>query len=559
MMGWAMAVGLAWSVSAQEATSPVKPLHKQGETRSKAYTERMDLTKGNAGEPASFPKEFRTIDGSGNNLANPEWGSADIEFLRLSSVGYGDGANTPSGEDRPSARFVSNLCVEGPNELPNNWGMSDMFWQWGQFLDHDIDLAGTMDPVEPMDIAVPAGDVFFDPNGDGDKVIHLERSFYRMVDGVRQQVNDITAYIDASNVYGSDPVRAAFLRTNDGTGKLKTSEGNLLPFNTDELPNAHSTSPTMFIAGDVRVNEQIYLTAMHTLWMREHNFWANLLGLALRGADGDTIYEYAKAIVTAEIQSITFNEFLPILLGEDGIAEYEGYNPGINAGISNEFATACYRFGHTMLSSELRRLGRGFRPIPEGNVALASAFFNSTAPLQELGIEPYLRGLIGHAAQELDNVIVTDVRNFLFGPPGAGGFDLASLNIQRGRDHGLPDYNTVRADFGLDPVTSFDDISSNPAVVQRLSETYDDVNDLDLWVAGLAEDKYPGAVVGETFFAVFKDQFEALRDGDRFWYESYLPRPLVRMVENQSLSRVIRRNTSIGFFEMPRDPFHVKD
>ena len=149
-------------------------------------------------------------------------------------------------------------------------------------------------------------------------------------------------------------------------------------------------------------------------------------------------------------------------------------------------------------------------------------------------------------AQELDNQVVDAVRNFLFGPPGAGGFDLASLNVQRGRDHGLPGYNEVRAAYGLPRAASFAAISSSPAVQAKLAAVYASPDEVDAWVGGLAEDHVPGALVEPTFFAILRDQFERLRDGDRFWYESYLPPNLVQTVRDQTLARIIRRNTSIG-------------
>lgn len=72
----------------------------------------------------------------------------------------------------------------------------------------------------------------------------------------------------------------------------------------------------------------------------------------------------------------------------------------------------------------------------------------------------------------------------------------------------------MRADFGLDPVTTFADISSDPTVRHHLQDVYDAVEDIDIWVGGLAEDHSSGGLVGETFFTILKDQFERLRDGD---------------------------------------------
>jgi peroxidase len=495
--------------------------------------------------PAKFPREWRTIDGTKNNRLNERWGCADSELLRMSPPAFEDGSQAPSGSDRPSARLISNIVVTQQGSIPNSRGLSDMFWQWGQFLDHDLDKVAIIDPPEPFNIPVPQGDPLFDPFNTGTAVIRLNRSFYSVVDGTREPVNELTAYIDASNVYGSDDERAAALRTLDGTGRLKTSEGGLLPFNTAGIPNDPSTDSEFFIAGDTRVNEQVGLICMHTLFVREHNHWAGVIGGMFRFLDGDTIYEVARAIVAAEMQAITYNEFLPLLLGPDALGPYGGYSVEVNPGIKNEFATAAYRFGHTMLSPILRRLDAQGNPIPEGHIDLLTAFFNPFE-VSTIGIEPYLRGLATQHAQEVDTQVIDDVRNFLFGPPGAGGFDLPALNIQRGRDHGLPDYNQVRRELGLEPVTSFADIGSDSNVQAKLEAVYESVDLIDLWVGGLAEDKVDGAMVGETFHTILTEQFRVLRDGDRFWYQAYLPPFLVGIVERQTLATIIRRNTTIG-------------
>ncbi len=504
--------------------------------------------------PASFPTASRTIDGTANNTSTPLWGSANIPFLRLAENAYADGSDAPAGANRPSARHISNICAAQSESIPNSRGATDFFWQWGQFLDHDIDLTPVVSPHENFDIEVPTGDPWFDPTNSGTQTIPLERSLYEVVNGVREQVNEITAYIDASNVYGSDTERAQELRTLDGTGRLKVSAGDLLPFNTAGLPNAPSAEmPTLFLAGDFRANEQVGLLSMHTLFVREHNYWADAIREGNQGLSGETVYQAARAIVAGEMQAITYREFLPVLLGRRGVSRYRGYQEDTNPGIANEFATAAYRFGHTMLSSELLRLDANGDPIANGNLSLAGAFFRPNL-LVEDGIDPILRGLAAKVAQEVDNLCVNEVRNFLFGPPGAGGFDLVSLNIQRGRDHGLADFNQTRVDYGLDPVQSVAEINPDPEVQQNLSDAYPDINNIDLWVGGLAEEHVEGALIGETFHAILKDQFERLRDGDRFWYERYLPDNLVRLVNQQTLSRIIRRNTDIGS-ELPDNVF----
>ena len=136
------------------------------------------------------------------------------------------------------------------------------------------------------------------------------------------------------------------------------------------------------------------------------------------------------------------------------------------------------------------------------------------------------------------------MRNFLFGPPGAGGFDLAALNLQRGRDHGLADYNTARVAYGLEPVVSFAQITSDVQLQQALADAYGDVNNIDLWAGGLAEDHLSGGSVGPLFGAILVDQFERVRDGDRFWFERDLNRRTLRQVRSTTLADVISRNTS---------------
>jgi len=492
-------------------------------------------------------KEARTISGAGNNLSNPGWGAAPAAFVRVSPARYEDGVQAPSGSERPNPRTISNIVIDQPASVPSSRGVSDMFWQWGQFLDHDITLAPLIDPLEPFDIPVPTGDVFFDPFGTGTQVIPLERTLYLMINGVREQVNINTAFIDASQVYGSDEARALELRTLDGTGRLKMSEGNQLPFNVNGIFNFPvNDDPRFYLAGDVRVTEQVGLTSIHTVFAREHNMLAEALRDALPDASGEEIYQLARRLVSAQMQHITYHEFLPLLLGPAALGDYNGYDPDVNATIATEFSTAAYRVGHTLLSPRLQRLNRSTKSIAEGPLALRDAFFSPETYVGSGGPDTFLRGLAAQMAQHVDAFVIADVRNFLFGPPGAGGFDLPSLNIQRGRDHGLGGYNHIREAYGLAPRASFAEVSSDPVVQQRLAQAYASVDDIDLWVGCLAEDHFSDAMVGETIFTIARDQFLRLRDGDRFFYENDLPPHLLAFVKSQTLSDLIRRNTDIG-------------
>ena len=501
-----------------------------------------------------------SIDGTGNNPFYAEWGSTDEQLLRATSVAYADGISWPSGDDRPNPRAISNAVNAQTDSIENDRQLSDYIWIWGQFIDHDLDLTEAADPHEPWPISVPQGDPYFDPFGTGTAEIDFTRSTYDHASGTslgnpRQQINQITAFLDGSVIYGSDDVRAAALRTFEG-GKLKTSDGDLLPYNTLGLPNAGGTSDSLFLAGDVRANENVALSSMHTIFVREHNRIADEIAQHDPQLNDEELYQRARSIVIAELQAITYNEFLPALLGADALTPYRGYDPDVNPGIMNVFSTAVYRLGHSLLSPELIRLDADGEVIAEGNLALRDAFFRPDE-LAAQGIDSILRGAATQTSQELDTQIIDDVRNFLFGPPGSGGFDLASLNIQRGRDHGLPSYNQARMDLGLAPVTSFDQITSDPDVQARLESVYDHVDEVDIWVGALAEDHLPGSSTGELIRTVLVDQFERIRAGDRFWYQRSLSGADLHRVENTTLADVIERNSGVS--NLQRNVFYSAD
>lgn len=515
-----------------------------------------------AGERAPEP---RPIDGFGNNVRQPEWGTPGARLQRSpSGAHYADGLSIPAGPERPSPRAVSNAVFAQEGALPNARGISDVIWAWGQFLDHDLSLTDA--GHEALPIAVPAGDPFFDPLFTGVATIPFRRSLFDPATGAttpREQVNELTAYLDASNVYGSTPERAAWLRAGVG-GRLKvtpTPLGDLLPFNDGTQPNVGSPevpdlSTTLFVAGDVRANEQPTLACLHTLFVREHNWQADRLARAHPGLTDDELYERARAIVIGEIQVITYREFLPALLGRRALPPDDGYDPEVDPGIANVFSAAAYRLGHTLLSPSLLRLGEDGRPTASGPLSLREAFFAAAPPiLLAEGIEPLLRGLAAQRAQEVDVHVIDDVRNFLFGAPGAGGLDLVALNLQRGRDHGLPDFATVRADYGLAPTRSFAEITSDPALAAKLEALYRDVGDVDAFTGLLAEDHGGDAMVGETLRAVLVEQFTRTRAGDRFWHTRTLRGAERRRVERTRLADVIRRNTSIR--RLQRDVFFV--
>ena len=495
--------------------------------------------------------EHRSIDGRSNNFRHPSRGAAGTAQLRIAPTSYRDGVSRPVAT-RPNPRTISNLVSAQQGPEPNPSGASDIIWQWGQFLSHDIVLS-TDNTAEPLPIRIPRGDPVFGPGRTGGVTIGFDRSTFDPSTGTgranpRRQTNATTAFIDASHIYGPQQSRALALRAGDGTGGLATSRGGrFLPFNAQGLPNeggAHLTR--LFVAGDVRANEQIGLIAMHTLFMREHNRLAGIIAGQDPDLSGDEIYQLARRIVGAQHQAITFNEFLPVLIGADAVGEYRGYDPSVDPSIASEFSAAAFRVGHTMLAPDLLLVGADGR---QERVSLAASFFNPRMVV-ERGISAILLGLAARPAQRVDTLVIDEVRNMLLKGPGGPVLDLAALNIQRGRDHGVGDYNTVRRAYGLAPVESIADISSDPEVRRSLQLAYGGIDDLDLWVAALAEDHVEGAMVGETLQTIIADQFRRLRDGDRFWFENdpyFLANPgLLDEVRSTTLADIIRRNTPIS-------------
>ena len=599
--------------------------------------------------------EFRTIDGSENNPSGK--GQAETPLIRLLNSAYEDGFDRPRGITRtyspgdprqiflgpsrlPNPRKISNAVSDQNRSVPNQLDASDWIWQWGQFLDHDLDLneGGSepffipVDPDDPISGRLPsdsdefefakfptiggAGETIILPflgNTAGGGPVPLDQviggsetarvdatggleigsaaiaaieepkagmpflPFTRIIaapgtgepGAPRAHINEITAFIDGSQVYGSGEELAELLRLKDGSGKLKSQRiggEELLPFN----PAIEDASARQFIAGDPRVNEQVALMSVHTLFLREHNRIADQLAARISAGDseivalldasgleeGDFIYESARKVVGAKIQFITYNEYLPLLIGKNLADNYGGYRSNVDPSISEEFANVSFRLGHSQLSPQIQRVdARGNRVE---SIALSDAFFDTEEVVAD-GADSILTGLTSQVSQSVDNLIVDGVRNLLFGvgtdSPPTGGFELAAVNIQRGRDVGLPSYNEARVGLGLKPAVSFlttdskQGITSDPETAARFASIYDSIDDVDFWVGGISEDPVNGGLVGELFSKVLTNQFTRLRDGDRFFYlterEDLLK--LAPNLEKTTLSRIISQNTSADF------------
>lgn len=507
---------------------------------------------------------YRTYDGSFNNPVETSWGAAGTNLIRLLPPVYADSISAPAAPERTNPREISNTLFAQEDPINDPLNLSDFCWVFAQFLDHDIGL--TPDGPEPAFIKVPVGDPHFDPFGAGTAIIPMQRNLYDPTTGTssdnpRQHPNVLSAFIDGSGVYGSDQERADWLRSFEG-GKLRVSTGNLLPFNTldgelegelseeaPEMDDPVRISDKHFVAGDVRANENPLLLSFHTLFVREHNRLCDELAIKHPDWDDEMLYQYARKLVGGLIQSIVYDEWLPAMGVE--LPTYQGYKNDINPQLANVFTAAAFRLGHTLLNSVLQRIGNDGEVIPQGNLTLQGAFFNIFALIETGDIDPFFKGMATQIQQNMDPKLINDVRNFLFGRPGDGGLDLASININRGRERGLADFNTVRAAIGLPRYDFFQQINSNAGVFTRLLSLYQDINDIDPWVGMLAEKPMPGALFGETIMTIMKLQFAKLRDGDRFFYlvDPILSEEEKDWIKQTSLHDIIMYNTSINLMQ----------
>ena len=277
-----------------------------------------------------------------------------------------------------------------------------------------------------------------------------------------------------------------------------------------------------FLAGDTRSNEQTALAAIHTLFLREHNRIARFLQ-KLNGFHwtNSKVFLETRRILAAVMQKITYKDFLPKIVGPNGLKPHNGYSEDVDPSISNAFATAAFRFGHSLIRSRFDRLNKNFDPVGEP-IDLRFMFFNNTI-IQKEGISPLLLGLVGNFSENVDRILSRGLIKSLFERENRRGLNLAALNVQRSRDHGLPGYNEYREFFDLGEANTFEETkneirnSENRKILER---TYRTPKNVELWVAGLAETPLPGASVGALFSGLISEQFERSRDGDRFYYEA---------------------------------------
>ncbi len=485
--------------------------------------------------------------------------AAHTDLIRLTDPVYADGESAPRASDVDAEQVAFEVFTQGDVSIENPFDLSSLWIYWGQFTDHDIDLTLEQEGEE--------AELLKD-----DGPLSVTRSeFTTDEDGVRQHENVISPFIDGSNVYGSSEEFQLQLRSLEG-GRLKTQEGvdgvDLLPTG-DQVFGTEGDSN--FIAGDIRSSENPGLSAIHTTWVNEHNYWADKFADENPEWTDEQIFQNARSVVEALIQKITYEEFLPILVGDE-LPEYTGFDENVDVSVSQEFSVAAFRFGHTAIPDDFSFIEENgdnaqfdatvVNPFTrqeseievDGELELLQVFGNQT-PLENGGVANVLRGTLEDKAQKIDSKVVDGLNLFLFTEDGGlTGFSLPERNILRGRDHGLDTYINVRAEVvgDIDPAdfvgsTDFSIITSDVEVQAQLASVYGTVDQVDLWVGGIVEDYAgPNVTIGATFQAIIVDQFTRARDGDPFFYLNREFAPEIQdIIDNTQLSDVLIRSGGV--------------
>uniref|UniRef100_A0A3B5M920 Sushi domain-containing protein n=1 Tax=Xiphophorus couchianus TaxID=32473 RepID=A0A3B5M920_9TELE len=503
----------------------------------------------------SHHDKYRSISGVCNNRQNPDWGAANTALVRWLPAEYEDGEEEPRGWDPqrlhhgsqlPPPRRVSREVVRTSCK-GSDAAYSQLLADWGQYIDHDVTLTpqslsgaaswaqrdcrtscGNLHPCFPIQDSLCMPFHRSTPACSSRTGSGILRALQR------QQLNAVSSFIDASLVYGHTPQLQRDLRDLSGrsgklavNGRFRDRQGRpYLPF-VAATPSACGRGMECFRAGDGRVNEGLPLIALHTLWLREHNRLAETLKLINQHWSPEAVFQEARKIVGALHQVRVRRPLQDRCSSHTNITSLMPLNK--NLGL---ICFCVYRSN-------------------ECGVCVCAG-----------GIEPTLRGMVATAAAVTapDSLLVEEVTESLLVLDSQQNLDLAALNLQRGRDHGLPGYNDWRDFCGLKRIATLDDLAEvvrDRRVAEKILHLYQHPDNIDVWLGGLVENFLPGSRTGPLFACLIGKQMKLLRDGDRFWWEAdgVFTRQQREQLWKTSLSRIICENSDIQ--EIPADPFRL--
>uniref|UniRef100_A0A9J8CMZ9 NAD(P)H oxidase (H2O2-forming) n=1 Tax=Cyprinus carpio carpio TaxID=630221 RepID=A0A9J8CMZ9_CYPCA len=454
--------------------------------------------------------EVQRYDGWYNNLADHDRGAADAALVRLFPAQYTDGVYLPRQEPHlPNPRQISNIAMSGQSGLMSYRNRSVQSVAFGYHVWSEISETRRPGcPPEFMHIKVQKEDPVFGSNSSQPVLLQFQRAEWdpstgKSPNNPRTQVNHVTAWIDGSSIYGSSSSWCDALRT--------FSKGLLASGSSKDMPRRSSSGYLMWSApdpstspefGNAWANENIFTVTEGIIWFRYHNYLASKLHEEHPFWSDEELFQNARKRVIATFQVNT--------------VFFAGYQKYVDPGISAEFEAAAVRFGLTLPPPGVYKRYTAqitFVKLLEINVDM-NPNLQSSQDVDEL-----IMGMASQIAEREDNIIVEDLRDYMYGPLRFSRSDAVALTIQRGRDFGLPSYNQIRESLNMRPVNSWDEINPKLKNTQvKLVELYEnDISRLELFVGGLLESQEgPGPV----FSTIILDQFERIRNADRFWFEN---------------------------------------
>ncbi|KAJ8676079.1 hypothetical protein QAD02_011865 [Eretmocerus hayati] len=503
--------------------------------------------------------KFRTIEGSCNNVRNPSWGKSYTAFARLLPARYSDGIHamplSVSGRLLPNPRLLSTQLLSRRDAPDPQFTLA--LAQWGQLLAHDFarqmmdqTAEGGIECCEPsgrgtlpkpqqhhscMPITVANHDLFYS------KYNVSCMNFVRSMTVAREdcslgpadQLNGVSSFLDLSPVYGADQAASESLREFRG-GRMRTeSRANRIMMPTSPKSgfcDARDTDDICYQTGDVRTNQNPQLVILHTLIIREHNRIAHELAALNPHWDDERLFQESRTIVIAEYQHITYRHWLPLVLGQRYYEErkiftsHEGlsndYDVNINPTTINGFTSGAFRFLHSLIEGHINLVADNYATTEV--FRLSDYYFRPHIVETNSNFESLLRGLVTQTMQKSDVNFDKEVTEYLFRSASRYGMDLESLDIQRGRDHGIPSYNSYRELCNLGRAHGFHDLINEVSLnhIEKLQTYYEHVDDIDLIVGATLETKLPGTLLGPTLQCLIGEQFYRSRVGDKYFYNN---------------------------------------